>query len=426
MDVTEIENLFNNPTELKKFIKKDLIRTDPSQNINENTTEIIFDCRTLTDKLIQLSDGYIILNGHFTRNDGANFAAGAAAIAASIQNGTNTLFTSCKVSLNNNEVEHNQRCDLAGTFVNMFEYSPDYAESIGILEGFTKDTITNGIVANSPAVAKRNLATSSVLDAGALDQYPVVAYIPLKNLSQFIRRLDYPIINNLLRLNLQLNRNMSILRAAGITACTFIPTEAKLMVPEVKLPIQESNKLYKAIESGSFSRTVKWDIVRPILNNNVRANSTFDILIENNVVGVRKILFMLNDHFENQEYSMFMSDIQITDFNFEIDGTQLFNTNILNDLEAYKVISECFNMQGKDNNTGCLIRFDDFAANTRIYMVDVSRQEIFESNPNKGQNIRLRGRNNGAAARLICLLFLNRTTVIDFANPNNTNTTHTA
>ena len=65
----------------------------------------------------------------------------------------------------------------------------------------------------------------------------------LKNLSQFIRRLDFPIINNLLRLNLQLNRNMSILRDAAITACTFILTEAKLMVPEVKLPIQESNKL---------------------------------------------------------------------------------------------------------------------------------------------------------------------------------------
>ena len=115
MDITEINNLFNNHSQMQKFVKKDLIRVDPNQPIVNTTTHINFDCRVLTNKLVQLSQGYIILRGNITRNDGADFAAGAAAIACSIQNGTNTLFKSCKISLNNNEVEHNQRCDLTGT-----------------------------------------------------------------------------------------------------------------------------------------------------------------------------------------------------------------------------------------------------------------------------------------------------------------------
>ena len=125
-------------------------------------------------------------------------------------------------------------------------------------------------------------------------------------------------------------------------------------------------------------------------------------------------------------YSMFMSDIQVLDLNVEIDSKQLFNTNVLNDHEIYKLVSECTNMQGKDVNTGCLISYNDFINNTRIHCLDLSRQEVFEVDPNKAQTIRLRGRSIGAASRLVCLLFQNRTTMIDFANPGNTKTTNIA
>ena len=96
----------------------------------------------------------------------------------------------------------------------------------------------------------------------------------------------------------------------------------------------------------------------------------------------------------DQEYSMFMSGIQVLDLNVEIDSKQLFNTNVLNDHEIYKLISECNNMQGKDVNTGCLISYNDFINNTRIHCLDLSRQEVFEADPNKAQTIRLRGRSS--------------------------------
>ena len=137
--------------------------------------------------------------------------------------------------------------------------------------------------------------------AGALDTYPVTAYIPLKNISQFIRRLNFPIINNHISIDLEVNKEMSILRAAAITASTFTPVEVKLMVPEIQLPVDMNEKLYKAIGSGKFTKELKWQITTPILNNNVNANSNFDILIGTNLAGVRKMIFMLHDHFDDQD-----------------------------------------------------------------------------------------------------------------------------
>ena len=38
MDITEINNLFNNHSQMQKFVKKDLIRVDPNQPIVNTTT----------------------------------------------------------------------------------------------------------------------------------------------------------------------------------------------------------------------------------------------------------------------------------------------------------------------------------------------------------------------------------------------------
>ena len=82
-------------------------------------------------------------------------------------------------------------------------------------------------------------------------------------------------------------------------------------------------KLYKAIESDSFTKELKWDISTPIINNNVNANFYFNILLGANLRGVGKVTFMLHDHFGNEKYSMIISGIQVLVFNVEIDSKQL-------------------------------------------------------------------------------------------------------
>ena len=58
----------------------------------------------------------------------------------------------------------------------------------------------------------------------------------------------------------------------------------------------------------------------------------------------------------------------------------------------HKLVSECSNMQSKNISTGCLINNKDFVRNNRVQCLDLSRQEVFEVDPNVSQAIRLGGR----------------------------------
>ena len=84
--------------------------------------------------------------------------------------------------MNDTEVEHNRRADL-GTFVNLLEYSPDYASSIGIQRGFARDTVITLVDGNDPTHRTRASVVGTI-DYGT-HQVSLHCYVPLKNMSQF-------------------------------------------------------------------------------------------------------------------------------------------------------------------------------------------------------------------------------------------------
>ena len=132
MNATDIHNLFNNSKELQKYVLKDLVTDEPDGRPGNNTTVIKFNCKTFTSQLLQWGEGFLIFRGNLQRAAGGDWPDDQ---VVTIQNGTNSLFESVKVSMNNNEVEHNRRADF-GTFVNLLEYSPDYTSSIATASGF--------------------------------------------------------------------------------------------------------------------------------------------------------------------------------------------------------------------------------------------------------------------------------------------------
>ena len=151
-----------------------------------------------------------MFKGHLERAAGGNWADDS---VVGIQSGTNTLFTSVKVSMNDTEVEHKRRAAF-GTFVNLLEYSPDYASSIATQSGFARDIVTTPRDADDLSHQIR----ASVV--GAFDngthQVALHCYVPLKNISQFFRRLSFPIVNQEFQLQLDLNINGCIRRANGV------------------------------------------------------------------------------------------------------------------------------------------------------------------------------------------------------------------
>ena len=107
MDASDLYHLFNDEKTLKKYVSKDLVTDEPDIPINNNTTQITFNCKTFTSQLLQWGEGYIIFKGNFVSN-AANWADNSVVI---IQNGTNTLFRDVKVSMNDKQVKHNRRAD---------------------------------------------------------------------------------------------------------------------------------------------------------------------------------------------------------------------------------------------------------------------------------------------------------------------------
>ena len=126
MDSYEINSLFNDQHKLKNYIKKDLVRVYDTV-LQPGSNRAKFTCHTLTNKLIDYSDAFILFEGYISSTTGTAIADND---IVSIQNGSNSLFTDVKVSFNNNEVEHNRRPDISTTWLNMLECSPDYATSV--------------------------------------------------------------------------------------------------------------------------------------------------------------------------------------------------------------------------------------------------------------------------------------------------------
>jgi hypothetical protein len=76
-------------------------------------------------------------------------------------------------------------------------------------------------------------------------------------------------------------------------------------------------------------------------------------------------------------------------------------------------------MGGTNYHSGSLISFPEFKNVYRLYVFDLSRQKIFESDPRKSQAIRLRGDTSGAC-RLIVVLAQERVTKINMTDPSKT------
>lgn len=421
MDSFEINSLFNDQKIFKNYVKKDLIRVYDSI-LQPGSNRLKFTCHHLVNKLIDYSDGFILFEGYISSTTANPLTNGD---IVDIQNGANCLFKDVKVSFNNNEVEHNRRPDISTTWLNLLEYSDDYARSVAVQYGFARDTVLTG--ANTAATFRAetgDLSTPLTVTAaggGLPDRYEIKYLVPLKYLSQFFRRLNFPIINQLMEIEMAFNPVNSIYRV-GAQPSEITMVNAQMLLPEVILPTNENIKLMKGISSGNFSKDFRWDATDYVLTNtNVQANTQFEILLGTNLVGVKKLFFMVHGNVNNQLFVQTGSNISIRNFNVEIDSKDFYNMNVQTDHEAYRIVSENFNNRGQDLNTGSLLDYIYWRKFSRLYVIDLSRQEIFESDPNTVQTIRLRGTPD-AAGQLLVILSKNKTTRIDFSDPQNTKT----
>ena len=112
--------------------------------------------------------------------------------------------------------------------------------------------------------------------------------VPLKNFSNFSRRLDIPLINSEIILVLTWSKNCVLtskatrdadrdadLAVAAInnpTNATFKITDVKLYVPVVTLSTENDKTLLEQLRTG-FKRTIKWNKYRSEMTNQTQNNN---------------------------------------------------------------------------------------------------------------------------------------------------------
>ena len=116
--------------------------------------------------------------------------------------------------------------------------------------------------------------------------------MPLKNISNFFRSLNFSVINSEIFVELKWSKNCvltskttrnalpadavnNLLAVAAInnpTNVEFLITDCKLYVPVVTLSAENENKLFEQLKTG-FERTIKWNNNRSEISNQTANNN---------------------------------------------------------------------------------------------------------------------------------------------------------
>ena len=164
-------------------------------------------------------------------------------------------------------------------------------------------------------------------------------------------------------ISLQLKWSRKCIIVAGTTKKQnpiFKINDTKLYVAVVTLSTQESIKLLKQLESG-FKRTINCNKYLAKTTNQAR-NRYLDPSFQ----GVNKffVLSFEDDDGRKRHKQYYLQTVKIKDYNVKIDGRNIFDQSIKNNLKTYNKIRKNALSQGDDYTTGCFLDFSYYKNNT--------------------------------------------------------------
>ena len=75
------------------------------------------------------------------------------------------------------------------------------------------------------------------------------------------------------------------------------------------------------------------------------------------------------------------SKVEMKDYNFKVDGKNIFDQPINNDTKAYENIRKIATGQGDDYATGCLLDCLYFKENYKMIATGLSKQQVLDADP---------------------------------------------
>ena len=278
-------------------------------------------------------------------------------------------FVSCVTRINGELTEDADDLDIVMPMFNLLEYSKNYRKTIGSLDNYFTDELSNNDddnnfgnikVVNSNTFKYKNKIIGNTYDvdaripnpdrAGQIDNPIYIANkngmqevelaIPLKYLGNFWRALGIPLISCEVSLELKWDKNCIITsleqrdigggnRDNAPTGATLSITDCKLFVPVVTLSKDDEIKLLTNLKS-EFKREIIWNKYRPQMTPE-GINNNLKILIDPTFTNFIRLFVLAYGQVDNnrQSFSRFyLPNVMIKEYNVIIDKLAFFDLPI--------------------------------------------------------------------------------------------------
>ena len=169
--------------------------------------------------------------------------------------------------------------------------------------------------------------------------------------------------------------------ANSTVAGRFAISDTKFYNTIVTLSTQDNTKLLQQLKFG-FKRTINWNKYQSDPKTYAQ-NKYLSHLVGPSFQGVNR-LFAISFEMEGDTRShsnYYLSTLTIKDRNVMIEGKNVFDQLINNDIKRNENIRKIATGQGDDYETGCLLDYPYFKENCKMIAIDLSKQQALDADP---------------------------------------------
>ena len=411
MEYQKIANFLDDASnQPSKFKTKNWVEiNDKSRGTYIVNSQIKFKTTMLKSSLCDYSDAYILFKGKITITGAGDDAAARQADERDkgVAFKNCTPFTNCVSEINNTQIDNCKDIDIVMPLYN----SDNYAKTSGSLWQYYRDE-PNDNLADSESFKSKVKITGKISNNG--NEKDVQIMVRFKYLSNFWRTLEMPLINCEVNLILTWSSTCVITNSTGVGR--FAITDTKLYIPVITLSQQDNAKLLQQLKSG-FKRVINWNkyLSKPEL---LAQNPNLNHLVEPSFQGVNRLFVLAfeNDTQRTSHSGYYLPNVEIKNYNVMINGENFFDQPIKNNKVTYESIRKIATGQGDDYKTGCLLYYPYFKDSHKMVAIDLSKQQVLDSDPRAIQQINFSANLDRAGnTRIYFILEEAKETILNFA-----------
>ena len=147
-------------------------------------------------------------------------------------------------------------------------------------------------------------------------------------------------------------------------------------------------------------------------------NPNVNHLVESSFQGINRLFILVfeNDTQRTSAKGYYLSNVEVKNYNFMINGENFFDQPIKSNKVTYGNMRKIAFGQGDDYTTGCLLDYSYFKDSYEVIAVDLSKQQALDTDPRAIQQINFTANLDRAGnTRIYFILEEAKETILNFS-----------